>query len=226
MLLPLQTRRALGITNVEADGSGIQFRVNPGRMFERHCYVETEDDGSFTAGIAQRPRHDSDPVPDIRVDGLDPADLTGKPLIRALAGCADGAVADLPHWRDGLPADAEPVRSWELGERDVFHQAAAHTASLARQRRRPAFLHGDFDGFSCFAAPPGTTAFWSVTWLGEWSLHTGHHTRPLGRSPADPVGNRPSARIASLGRGVVTAPADFTARAARTPGPGRRRSPS
>jgi hypothetical protein len=221
VLLPLAARRALGIVNVHADGHCVRFRLDPGRMFERRCYVQVEDDGSFTAGISQRPRYDSDLGPDVGTGGLTETDLTGRPLFRALVGCADGAVADLPHWLDGVPRDAEPIKTWELGEPEVFRQAAAHTVGLACQHGRSAFLLGDLDVFACFTTPPDSPFFWSVTAAGEWSLHNGQRTQALGVSPAVRATKRP---LAAFNCDVVNA--DFTARVARTPGPTRRRSPS
>jgi hypothetical protein len=178
-LLPRDLRAELCIAGIAVDGGQqlVRFRIDPGGAFQRGGFVRSESGARFLVGVTERYLPDG---PRQRVGGSDGVPAGDVPdQLRAASGWAYTWDRDRDHWRDARPAQSPP---WAGSSRDIIWAARA-AEDRARHQHITHYVYLRSGKFAYGNNPPLDGTFFSVTKIGDWSLHQGRETYPLDTAP-------------------------------------------
>jgi hypothetical protein len=183
VLIP-EIQEELGIVGetIRHFGGYLTFRMDPGNLFERRGYLYDKQDGTWDIGILQRYLPDEQPQLMSRADARPRAELPAA--LRQAVSVARGSTAYCPHWLERATVATSP---WWLTCPTTSPDASATTTSAAAQQARETktvyFVYTRTGLFTTVNSVPGSGRFYSVTPDGDWSLHSGAVTCPLGAAP-------------------------------------------
>jgi hypothetical protein len=183
LLLPADLRIELCIVDLTAtqDGRVLRFRIDPGRAYARNAYVRALGD-SYSIGIYQRYLPGDKPVEIAGAHGLPLADVPNE--LRAASGHAYDLTAGKPHWREACPGRSPGWTKTHPGLTPAATLKATQTAKhQAATTGNVCYVAATDSGFACSDNPPDTEMFLSVTYQGQWSLHSGTCTYPVEGTP-------------------------------------------
>ena len=203
-LLPDHFRDEMRIAGLSADRDGFRFRLDPAQSFLRCGHITCYSDREFNVSISQQYR------PHELLTWVTSVEVTATTLPDALREAADRAsqYAPTPLWREILRHE-KPEWSIVLPATrpGVVAKARAAVTARARERGIAHYLHRLGGQLVCRNNAPQAARFYSVTQLGEWSLHDGPETYPLDAPPdaAAFFANGQVVRLArqDLGRGTA-----------------------
>jgi hypothetical protein len=178
-LLPRDLRTELCVAGIAVDDGQqlVRFRIDPGSAYQRRGFVRNEPGVGFLVGVTERYLPDG---PCLRVGGSDGVPAGDVPdQLRAASGWAYTRDRDREHWRDALGVQRPP---WSGRSRDITWAARA-AEDRARHQHLTHYLYLRAGKFAYGNNPPRDGAFFSVTKVGDWSLHQGRATYPLDDAP-------------------------------------------
>jgi hypothetical protein len=180
LLLPDDLRAELCIATVTIADSHrlLRFRIDPGNAFERHGYLRTFDGTRFLIGIAERYLPSDKNTHVCGSDGIPASDIPGQ--LRTLSGWAYTWDTNREPWRF---AYRRRIPAWSA-QHKVITTATFAAGQCASQEHVTYYLCGRPGEYTYSNHPPGTaTPFYSITPLGDWSLHDGTATYPMAAAP-------------------------------------------
>lgn len=200
----------------------LQFRLDPGNLFERHALVRGHADGAYRVSVSRRYRPHE---PLLWVAGAE-AELADVPgVLRSAVRYARDRDAELPHWLATRRRETPPLSlSWSDTDYGDARDAVAACATQARRAGAVMYLSTQPGLITCSNNPPENGPFFSVTSAGKWAVHWRVCTRPLLGPPkpavlVDPVPSV-AAQVAGLDRPQADANASPAAEQPQRPKPG------
>jgi hypothetical protein len=197
-LLPgdLQTELCIARVMIADNHKLLRFRIDPGAAFERRGYLRTIDGTRFLIGLSERYLPDDKPAHVCGSDGVPATDIPDQ--LRCLSAWAYASDAGREHWIFARPS-REPA--WTRYQK-LITQATFMAETRAGIQRVTHFVDGSPGRYRYRDNPPDPgSAFFSVTPLGDWSLHDDAATYPLAAAPnASTLATMPGHTAAKLAR--------------------------